>query len=303
MTSRPSRRVGLTIFATLVLLAGGACAAILAMGWSMSSPAPSVVGAPPNAVAGAEDVEIRSESGSTLYGWWLPARARGGAAVILMHGVRANRLSMVNRARTLRERGFSVLLFDFQAHGESPGDRITFGWREGMDAAAAVRFVRGRMPDGRVGAIGVSLGGAAALLAPNGLDVDALVLESVFPDIDAALTNRLRVRLGAVMGPILSPLVAPLWKWELSAVLGVKAEDLRPIDRIAAVTAPVLVLSGAEDDRTPPEEARALFDRATGVKQFWLEDGAGHVDLEHFASADYWRTVMPFLILQLHPDQ
>ena len=303
MTPPSSRRIGLTVIALLAIALAAACAAILWIGLSMSSPAPSVVGAPPKDLPGVEEVEIPVDSAAALHGWWLPAKGRGGAAVILMHGVRANRLAMVHRARVLHERGFAVLLFDFQAQGESPGDRITFGGREGVDAAAAVRFARRRMPDGRIGVLGVSLGGAAALLAPNGLDVDAMVLESVFPDIDAALTNRLRVRLGAVLGPILSPLVAPLFKWELSGVLGVKAEDLRPIDRIGAVTAPVLILSGAEDDRTPPDEARALFDQATGVKQFWLEDGAGHVDLEQFAPADYWRTVMPFLILQLHPDQ
>ena len=42
--------------------------------------------------------------------------------------------------------------------------------------AAAVAFVRARLPGERVGAIGVSLGGAAALLGPAPLAVDALVV-------------------------------------------------------------------------------------------------------------------------------
>ena len=42
-------------------------------------------------------------------------------AVVLMHGVKGNRLAMLRRARLLHAEGFGVLLFDFQAHGESAG--------------------------------------------------------------------------------------------------------------------------------------------------------------------------------------
>ena len=58
-----------------------------------------------------------------------------------MHGVRANRLVMLARARFLHKAGYAVLLFDFQAHGESSGKRITFGHLEGLDASAAVTFL------------------------------------------------------------------------------------------------------------------------------------------------------------------
>ena len=116
--------------------------------------------------------------------------------MLLRHGIRENRLRMLPRASFLQEQGFSVLLFDLQAHGESPGRRITFGKLEALDAAAALRFVRGRVPGEQLGAIGVSLGAAAALLGPEPLGLDALVLEAVYPEIDSALANRLRARLG-----------------------------------------------------------------------------------------------------------
>lgn len=41
-------------------------------------------------------------------------------------------------------------------------------------------------PGEKIGAIGQSLGGAAALLCPRPLQVDALVIEAVYPDIDGA---------------------------------------------------------------------------------------------------------------------
>ncbi len=185
----------------------------------------------------AENVTIRSTSGATLRGWFIAGRP-GGGAVVLMHGVRSNRLSMVERARLLSAAGFAVLLFDFQAHGESDGARITFGHLESLDAAAAVAFVRQLLPDERIGAIGTSLGGAAALLGPAPLPVDALVLESVYPDIGAATANRIRVVLGPALGAIVARPLADLFELLLPPVLKLDPADLRPIDHIADATAP-----------------------------------------------------------------
>src|SRR5439155_11809470 len=101
------------------------------------------------------------------------------------------KLAMLGQRGLVKAEGFSVLLFDFQAHGESTGARITFGHREGQDAAAAIAYMRARLAGERVGAIGSSLGGAAALLAPKPLEIDALVLESVYSDIRSATENRI----------------------------------------------------------------------------------------------------------------
>ncbi len=209
---------------------------------------------------------------------------------------------MVPRARKLHEQGFGVLLFDLQAHGESSGRRITFGRLEGLDAAAATGFVRRHAPGERIGAIGASLGGAAILLGPAPLEVNAIVLESVYPDIDAALASRLRAGLGPIAGPILTPLLAPAFKLLLPPILGVTPGELRPIDRIGTIRAPILVASGTIDDRTPLHEAQALYNNAPEPRQFWAVQGAAHVDLERFDSKQYWTVVLPFLIKYLNHD-
>ncbi|HEY6255825.1 MAG TPA: alpha/beta hydrolase [Xanthobacteraceae bacterium] len=238
---------------------------------------------------------MSSPSGSTLHGWFIAGRP-GGGAVVLMHGVRSNRLSMLARARLLNAAGFSVLLFDFQAHGESTGTRITFGQLEGLDAGAAIAFVRRRVPAEHVGAIGASLGGAAALLGPAPLPVDALVLESVYPDIEAAVADRIRSTLGPSLGAVLASPLEQLFERLLPPVLGIDPAKLRPIDHIAEVGAPVFVASGQRDDHTTIAEATALFDRAGNPKVFWAVPGAGHVDLESHAPEEYRRRVLPFLM-------
>lgn len=277
---------------TLVGIAG-LCAAVIGVGLKLSSPAQAPIGAPP-ADLKAEAVEFQSASDATIRGWFIAGQP-GHGAVVLMHGVRANRLSMVRRARLLSARGFAVLLFDFQAHGASTGTRITFGHLEGRDAAAAVAFMRQRAPGERVGIIGSSLGGAAALLAPGGLRADAMVLESVYPDIGSATANRIKTVLGAPLGPLVSRPVALLFEVLMAPILGTAPADLRPIDRMEDINAPVLVIGGTGDTSTTPEETTAMFARAQPPKYSWLIQGAGHVDAEQYGLEAYHARVFGFL--------
>jgi uncharacterized protein len=279
---------GLAGLAAVGLFAGG-----LAVGHLLSRPAHTTVGAPP-ADLNAEAVAFQSGSGATIRGWFT-AGSPGGGAVVLTHGVRGNRSPMLPRARMLREAGYSVLLFDFQAHGESTGSRITFGHREGRDAAAAIDFVRKRMPGERIGVIGVSLGGASALLAPGSLAIDALVLEGVYPDIGAATANRVNATLGPRLGPPLSRPLAQVLSWVTAPMLGIAPRDLRPIDHMAGIRAPLLMLIGALDTYTTVAETNAMLARAPEPKSLWIVDGAGHVDLHDHAPEPYRARVLDFL--------
>jgi uncharacterized protein len=249
----------------------------------------ALVGGAPPVGLGATPVSFASGSGSQLHGWFAAGQP-GAGAVLLLHGVRANRRTMIPRARFLHDRGYAVLLPDFRAHGESSGDRTTFGLLESRDALAALCLLRQLAPGERVGVIGVSLGGAAALLGPMPLPADALVLESVYPTIDLAARDRLRAWLGP-LGTIAAP---ALVRW-LEPEVGFNANSLRPIDRIAAVRSPILLLAGSEDRYTRIGESREMFARATSPKEFWEVEGAAHVDLHRFAPAEYERRVGTFL--------
>jgi fermentation-respiration switch protein FrsA (DUF1100 family) len=270
---------------------------VVGAGFFLSSPAPEHIGSAP-ADLPAESVKFVSSSGARLSGWFVAGRP-GSGAVVLMHGVRANRLAMLRRARLFHSEGFAVLLFDFQAHGESPGQRITFGRLESMDAAAAVTFLRRRLPNERIGAVGSSLGGASALLGPTPLPVDALVLESVYPDIGSAVANRIRVVLGPTVGGLMMWPTAWLFEAILPPFLGLRPADLRPIDHISKVTAPLMITSGTRDTRTTMVETRSMFDRAPEPKLLCAVEGAGHVDLEGYMPDEYRSRVVAFLAERL----
>lgn len=261
------------------------------VGWQLARPAVAWVGPSP-ADLPAEDVTLRAATGARLAGWFVAGKPDRGA-VLLLHGVRGNRRHMLGRARLLQEAGFAVLLLDLQAHGESSGRQITFGRDEAADARAGVDWLKARLPGEPIGVIGVSLGGAAAVL--GALPVQALVLESVYADIDSAMANRLRAYLPTPAATV----VAAMFRVLMRPVLGISRDELRPVARIGAMTAPVLVASGTEDDRTPLDEARALFDAAPAPKRFWAVAGARHEDLLRVDPVGYRAEVLGFLLAVL----
>jgi uncharacterized protein len=251
---------------------------------------PGATGLPVEAVA------IPSNSGAKLAGWYLPGAGRG--AVLLLHGVKSNRLVLVDRMRFLRDAGYSTLAIDFQAHGESSGRRITFGQLESLDARSALAWLRARLPRERVAALGISMGGAALLIGQP-IEADAVVIESVYPDFAAAISNRLALTLGP-LGRLFTPSVLAAMR----VVRGIDASKLRPIDGIGRLHRPILIMTGAEDQKTTVAESRALFAMANPPKSYWEAPGAGHFDLAAVGGLAYRERLLSFLnsTLRSPPD-
>ena len=229
------------------------------------------------------------EASSNVLGW-LAHGTRGRGVVLLVHSLRSNRVEMLSRARFLGRQGYSVLLIDLRAHGETPGERITFGAREAEDVEAAVAWLRNTFPGERIGAIGVSLGAAAVVLAKNPLRLDAVVLESLHPTIEEAVDNRLRLHLGN-FGPVFSPLLL----WQLSFRLDINGDELNPIDRIGNLDSPLLLISGTDDRHTTVAETERLFDAARQPKELWIVPGGGHFNMHTYAGREYENRVLDFL--------
>jgi fermentation-respiration switch protein FrsA (DUF1100 family) len=274
-------------------MAGLAFTAIcLLVGWRLSAPVRSSPGPIPSDLP-IEPVSFPSASGSTIQAWYLQGRT-GGGAILLLHGVRANRTANLTRARFLWKTGYTVLFLDFQAHGASPGKRITFGYLESRDVRAAVAYLRFRLPAERLGAVGTSMGGAALLLGPQPVGLDAVVLESVYPTVEEAVRNRVHTYLGPLSGAL-----SPLLLVQMRLRLGFPPSALRPIDGIARLGAPVLVVAGTADRSTTVAETRRVFSAAHPPKELWLIPGAGHVDLYAHAPAEYERRILSFFNLHL----
>jgi dipeptidyl aminopeptidase/acylaminoacyl peptidase len=237
------------------------------------------------AVSPAFDVTIKSSDGLAIAGTFRPGPTDQAPAILLLHGNGGSRDAVTVTADWLTGQGYATLAIDFRGHGESAPADHSFGLFEARDARAAFDWLKQRQRGGRVGVIGISLGGAAALIGDDGpLPTDALVLQAVYPDIRAAIRNRLAGPLGKLVAAVGEPFLS----YQSLIRQGVWPQRLSPLTAMARVKGPVLVIGGAADTYTPPTETRALFDATKSEKQLWIVPGLSHVGMSA-ASNDAYR--------------
>jgi pimeloyl-ACP methyl ester carboxylesterase len=113
-----------------------------------------------------EPVQIETEDGITLAGWYVPPRDQPGPVIVVLHGARADRTGTAWHAGQLIGAGYGVLLYDQRGLGESTGEFVTPGW-DGPDLLAVLDYLASRpeVDPQNIGAVGLSGGGYIALHA------------------------------------------------------------------------------------------------------------------------------------------
>ena len=160
----------------------------------------------------AERVEFESVSGDPLGGWFVPApegTERPWPAVVLVHGYGGYKEQMAGYARMLHDGGFATLMFDMEGSGTRRGKPVSLGFRERWQLMGAVRFLRS-CPDvdpDRIGVLGVSMGGATALLAAaEDPSIRAVVSDSSYANVVDMVKPGLKAFLGLPPFPF-APLI------------------------------------------------------------------------------------------------
>lgn len=236
-----------------------------------------------------EKISITNKYGNDIKGWYAEGKNRD-KVILLLHPLRLNRKHMKSRADFLLKNGYSVCLIDMQAHGETVGAKVTFGYKESDDVIATVNYLKNVMRYDKVGVIGVSLGGAAAIFGGDKIKVDAMILESVYSEIQKAIDNRVKMRLIPLHNVITQILLK-----QIKPILNIDPESLNPIKNINSNPAPKFIISGKEDRRTTEKETLALFNKINSEKELWIIDGAKHEDLYKYNPQEYEKRVLKFL--------
>jgi len=237
-----------------------------------------------------EPLLCRTADHQRLVGWVVtPSQPKG--TVALFHGVRNNRAQTLKRLRLLVAAGYRCVSFDHRAHGESSGRRTSFGYYEGRDVAAIVDLIRERWADEPRAALGISMGAAAVCYsAEHCRGFDAVILESLYHDIDRALSSRIqgyppwfqRLRNGAI--------------WVTERRLKLRMNQLAPVEYMKKFApTPVLLVTGSNDSHAPPADLQRLYERCRGRKELWVVPDATHHDVFEKGGPAYHDLVVGFL--------
>jgi uncharacterized protein len=285
------------------LIAAGFAVAVVGftvLSWLLSdlliAPTPSRVTWPATVTCSREDISFSAKDGINLSGWFL-AQKHSTRAVLLLHGVSANRMQMLQRAVWLHDLGYNVLLYDARCCGESSGAHPSFGYAETQDLLGALDWLRSRGMT-QIGCIGFSQGAATLLLASGRLPpvVRAIVAEASYATLRDSVDDHFRQQTGLPSG-YFGALAVPMAEWKLD----LKVDAVSPLREIAGLRVSVYLIGGTLDRMAPVSGIQRLYAAAACEKTMWLIHGAGHGDFFSYAEELYKVRVSDFLRAHLGP--
>lgn len=243
-------------------------------------------------------VAISAGDGAVLRGWQMQTSQGNGNAVILFHGQSDNRTGMLGNAELLLRHGYSVLLPDARAHGDSGGALATYGVKEADDIRRWFDWLNRTQTPRCIYGLGDSMGAAELL---QSLKVEtrfcAVAAESPFANFREASYDRMGERLGAgawagrtLMRPVVEAgLLYGRWKY------GVDLSQASPAKAVAGSQTPVLLIHGKKDDNLPPRNSELIAaqsrDRNPQVV-IWEPHEAGHCGAAGAEPKEYERRVI-----------
>ncbi len=226
----------------------------------------------------------------SIEGWYVAGTRP--QAMILVHGVNANRQAMMAETRILAETGYHLLLFDLRGHGNSGQAKLTYGYNEARDVLAAVEYLDSLPDIEQIGILGNSLGGSAvAHAAAEDSRLQAVIVQSSFTSLSHGIDDAFNKMALLPEWPF-QPLIIGVAEWRTGVRVG-QVDSAAALSRVAP--RPVLIIHGTRDDMFPLAHAERLYAAAQEPKTLWLVEGLGHVNVAAVDADAFKLRVLPFL--------
>jgi poly(3-hydroxybutyrate) depolymerase len=230
-----------------------------------------------------EEVRMSTEGGLRLAGWYVPSA--NGAAVILLHGAGSTRASTLDHAALLARQGFGVLMFDARGHGESEGTVMEWGWHGARDVRAAVDHLLSRpeITAGRIGALGLSMGGQQAITAA-----------ALDPRIRAVVSDGAIAQAFEDAHRMVGWLVRPFYRVMFAAgdLLTGASPPPSLVGAVPTVDRPLLLIAGDESREVQANRLYASLGGAT--TSLWMLPDTPHTQAIRTHPGEYERRVVEF---------
>lgn len=239
----------------------------------------------------ADTIRLTRSNGQTIEAWYAEPDTTANGAVLLFHGVNANKGYMLEEAQSFLQMGYRVLITDFRAHGNSEGQTTTLGYAETEEVQLADSFMhtRGNVP---VFMYGQSMGAVvvAKAVAEGHVQPAAVILDLPFASLQSHLKARARV-----LGFPQQPFAFLVTGW-IGLQQGYNGYRHNTASYTAKIHCPVLVQYGAKDLYVLHKEVEEVYNAIPGTKrQLAVYDHAAHESLLRREPAKWESTVASFL--------
>lgn len=228
-----------------------------------------------------------------------PAAPR--ATLLVFHGIRDSKSSMLGVGRRMAAAGYRVFLLDSRGHGRSSGRYLSYGVRESRDAQQLLDLLASKkLLVGPVGALGFSYGGSVAIqLAARDRRVIAVSSVATFSSLRAVVPSYVRLALPGLGALVLSSVI----EGGIAEAGRVAGFDPARADTVAAIRrasqARFLLLHGSADRRIPTAHSRRLAAAAGARAELHVFKGQTHGSILSDATGAVQRRIALFFARQL----
>src|SRR5258708_11712315 len=245
--------------------------------------------------ARCEEFILTAPDGAELRGWKVRPQEPNGSWVLLFHGVADNRVGAIGQSEILLRAGYSVVMMDQRAHGESGGAMATYGWLERNDTRAVVDALVASEHPTHLFALGESMGAGIALQSA-GVDprIEAVVAEAPFASLREASYDYAGLQEYPLLGKTLfAPGASSMLyrRWEAARILAAWAS---PVKDVAPGELSRLLTFTATATPLPCRHAKRIYAAAQGPKSLWVVPGAFHTAALGFAPEEFRQRVLDF---------
>jgi uncharacterized protein len=209
----------------------------------------------------AEEHILTTSDGEKVIIWYVPAKP-GHPVVLFFHGNGDFLAGRVSRFRGITAGGTGLVALSYRGYAGSTGKPSEPGLLN--DAAAAYAFAAARYKPAQIVVWGFSLGTGVAVAVAADHPVGKLILEAPYTSIVDVAASMFRI--------------VPV-SWLLR-------DQFHSDERIARVTAPLLIMHGEKDRAISIRFDERLFALAREPKQFVRFPEGGHDNLDNYGAIE-----------------
>ena len=243
------------------------------------------------------DQWVMSEDGLRLHGTWFP-RGDCKKVVICFHGYTSQGMKdYFGLSGYYLNHGYSMLLVDERAHGESEGKYIGFGCLDRQDALKWIDWViRKCGEDTEILLHGTSMG-AATVLMTSGLELPAqvkgIISDCAFTSPKEVFSHVLKSMYHMPAFPTMQ--LADFLNRKLS---GYGLDECNAAREVKKAKVPILFIHGSGDTFVPCSMCETIYENCASPKKKLIVEGAAHAE-SYYKDTDAYENALTEFIGEL----
>ncbi|MEE1196231.1 MAG: alpha/beta hydrolase [Lachnospiraceae bacterium] len=241
-----------------------------------------------------EDVWIKSDDGLKLHATWFPQDEQK-KVVICFHGYTSKGMSdYIGLSGYYMKRGYSMLLVDERAHGESEGKYIGFGCLDRRDALKWIDWViQNCGEDVQILLHGTSMGGATVLMT-SGLElpeqVKGIISDCAFTSPKEVFTHVLHSMMHMPAFPMIQ-----IADWMNRKNAGYGLDECNAAREVQKAKVPILFIHGSGDTFVPCSMCETIYENCAAPKRKLIIEGAAHAESYYKDTEAYENALNEFI--------